>query len=588
MWTSRLFWKVFLVYAGLNLTLAVGFLIAAAGWQRDLAIDQVRHRLLDTAFAVRSQVREMLDGDPERLQTLLQKLSEKTQTRLTIVADDGRVIADSDKDPLLMENHSNRKELRDALKRTDGIGGSERESPTLRIPMAYQAVRIGSQDDPLGTVRVAMPITAINAEVAMVGRLLWMYACMVGVVALALTYLVVGQILQPLGRLTQGAQAVASGQLDYAVPVEGRDEFGKLGIAFRSMQAELASRIAQLQDYGDRLAIVLGSMVEGVIAVDGQRRVMLANEASAKMLPMLASEVTGRPLREAVRTAQLAEAVETAFERLELQQIEFELPGDPTRTLFLRATPLPGDKCPGVVVVIHDVTELRRLENLRRELVANVSHELKTPLSSIKAYAETLRLGAINDPANNVGFVLRIEEQADRLHQLIRDMLSLARVEQGAQAFEVGDVQVADAVDACIEQRREAVAADKITLRADPPEQPITVRADEEGFRTILNNLVDNAIMYTPGGGDITIRWRAEDADAVIEVQDTGIGIATEHHARVFERFYRVDKARSRELGGTGLGLSIIKHLSLAFGGEVSLASELGKGSTFQVKLPRG
>jgi two-component system phosphate regulon sensor histidine kinase PhoR len=220
--------------------------------------------------------------------------------------------------------------------------------------------------------------------------------------------------------------------------------------------------------------------------------------------------------------------------------------------------------------------------------VANVSHELKTPLAAVKAYAETLRMGAINDPQHNLDFVARIEDQANRLHQLILDLLQLARVETGKEAFEFTEVPVSDAVGDCIAQHADAAASAGVALSAESSDDDINVWADFSGVQTILDNLVTNAIKYTPEGGQVTIRWHREGQFAEIEVADTGIGIAVHDQQRVFERFYRVDRARSRELGGTGLGLAIVKHLAQAFGGDIGLTSDLGKGSTFRVRLPLG
>ena len=229
---------------------------------------------------------------------------------------------------------------------------------------------------------------------------------------------------------------------------------------------------------------------------------------------------------------------------------------------------------------------MRRLENLRHEFVANVSHELKTPLSSIKAYSETLLDGALDDKRNNERFVQQISEQAERLYQLILDLLSLARIESGSQTFEIETVSAGDVVDDCVARHEEAAAAKGISLTTEPPPAPFELQADEEGVHQMLSNLLSNAINYTPDGGRVTVRWRSEGEEGVIEVADTGIGIAEEDQARVFERFYRVDKARSRELGGTGLGLAIVKHLAHSFAGEVEVESRLGEGSTFRVRLP--
>jgi two-component system phosphate regulon sensor histidine kinase PhoR len=238
------------------------------------------------------------------------------------------------------------------------------------------------------------------------------------------------------------------------------------------------------------------------------------------------------------------------------------------------------------MLVIHDLSDVRRLENLRRELVANVSHELKTPLTVIKGYAETLRLGAVNDPEHNVQFIRRIEEQADRLHELIQDLLQIARLEAGSETFDLGPVPLDELISECAGQFADVAAGKGIKLTTESLLADARAWADEEGVRTILNNLVDNALKFTPAGGSVTIRTRADAATVTLEVRDTGIGIALEDRARIFERFYRVDKARSRELGGTGLGLSIVKHLAQAFGGNVRVESRPGDGSAFFVELP--
>ncbi|MEX0613971.1 MAG: ATP-binding protein [Pirellulales bacterium] len=370
-------------------------------------------------------------------------------------------------------------------------------------------------------------------------------------------------------------------------------------------------------------------MIEGVIAVDARRRIVLANRAAGELFEFKPTAAEGRPLLEVVRNHALHEAVTTALSTGQSQRLEAKSsmphPAATIQYVDIHVQPLPGAPCPGVVLVMQDTTELRRLESLRRDFIANVSHELKTPLSSIKAYAETLRNGALHDPEASQKFLARIEEQADRLHHLIMDMLMLARIESDQQVFDIVPVCVAEIVARCLEDHRSAAEAKRISLAVDMDGAPsdawsqCSVRADREGLRDILDNLIDNAIKYTPEEGRVTVGWRcgqlrseergarseAEGARseergarseepaahiqhpvAQIFVRDTGIGIKPEDQRRVFERFYRVDKARSRELGGTGLGLSIVKHLVQAFGGKVGVVSEPGKGSTFTVELP--
>jgi two-component system phosphate regulon sensor histidine kinase PhoR len=402
----------------------------------------------------------------------------------------------------------------------------------------------------------------------------------------------VGRIIEPVAEITKAVDAMAKGDYQQRVYLANRDEFGQLAAKLNRVCQDLDNRMTQLSESHERQATVLGGMLEGVIAVDRRERVVFANAAAARIFDFRPGMVEGRRLLEVVRNHTLDEAVTAALATRQPQRFESTQESGDKMSVAIQATPLPGDPCPGVVLVMHETTELRRLESLRRDFVANVSHELKTPLSSIKAYAETLRNGALSDPQASVTFVERIQEQADRLHHLILDMLSLARIESDQEVFEIGSVSVEEVVEACLAAYRPAADAKQIQLVAEPLTADCHVQADPEGLREILDNLVDNAIKYTPESGRVIVRWRAmEEAGveggkvATIEVEDTGIGISADALPRVFERFYRVDKARSRELGGTGLGLAIVKHLAQSFGGGVSARSQSGRGSTFTVTL---
>jgi two-component system, OmpR family, phosphate regulon sensor histidine kinase PhoR len=411
----------------------------------------------------------------------------------------------------------------------------------------------------------------------------WYLGATLGFSGVLATLLAAGWIMRPLARLARGAQALA--RADQAAS-RNHDELSMLGSAFDQMKREIAGRVRQLEENSERLATVLGNMAEGVIALDARENITLANEASRRLLDFVTGDAVGRPLVEVTRIRAVHEAAASAMTSDRVVEAEIELTSPTRREISLRAKRFPGDPSPGVVIVLYDITELRRLENLRREFVANVSHELKTPLASIKAYAETLRMGAINDAQHNLGFVARIEEQAERLNQLILDMIHIARMEAGSQAFEMVDVDMAEIVDISAEYYRALAEKKGLTLVVEQAGQPVVVRVDEEGLRTIFDNLIDNAIKYTPAGGAIQIRWSSSEGEAIFEVEDTGIGIAPSDQPRVFERFFRVDKARNREVGGTGLGLSIVKHLAHAFGGQVGLESHPGKGSRFFVRFP--
>jgi two-component system phosphate regulon sensor histidine kinase PhoR len=368
--------------------------------------------------------------------------------------------------------------------------------------------------------------------------------------------------------------------------MDRRSELAPLAAAFQTMQRRLAQRFDRFKVQNNRLSTLLDDMEEGVLALDGERRVALANAAARRLLQISPGALVGRPLLEVVRSREIHALVEEALRGDGRHEVEFETTAEPRRHLHVRAKRLPGEPSSGVVLMVRDVSQLRRLENLRTEFAANVSHELKTPLASIKAYAETLRLGAVNDAEHNLMFVGRIEEHADRLHFLILDLMHLARVESGKESFEIVDFPLDELVEDCVDYHHEWAEAKNIAIHVEPPPARLHVRGDEVGVRTILDNLVNNAIKYTPDGGRVEIAWRRDGRHVLVEVRDTGIGIAPEDRERVFERFYRVDKARSRELGGTGLGLSIVKHTTQALGGRVGLESELGRGSTFRVWLP--
>ncbi|MGB6044661.1 MAG: ATP-binding protein, partial [Pirellulales bacterium] len=597
MWSSRLFWKLFLVYVGLSLTVVVAFVLTVTAWQRTQVNEHVQQRLSDTAILLRSHtsdhISELLAADTDtlrqaelrtQLQTLVGDLSGKTGIRLTLVDAAGVVLADSQRNPREMDNHRDRPELIDAARH--GLGTTIRRSPTLDIEMSYFAIPLRDGDKTIAMVRTATELDTINRRVSSIRWFLLMFALAVGLVATLLTYLVVGRIIQPLTALTRSAHAVAQGKQEYIAIVDAKDEVGLLAESFQQMNRKLVSRIHESRENRDQLATILGSMDEGIVAVDADEKILMANEAGCRLLNLDREAIEGRPLMEAVRIYPLHETVSVAMRNGHSRQTELETSHEPRRTLLVRATCLPGDPRPGAVIVLHDVTELRRLESLRYELFANVSHELKTPLAAVKAAAETLRLGAINDPQHNMEFVSCIEDQAERLHQLILDMLHIARIESGQETFDIVAVDVAQTVNECLEQNAGKAGLKNITFEISSTDAILRVRADEEGLSTILENLVDNAIKYTPDGGIVTVDWQQQAGQVVLQVADTGIGIAESDQARVFERFFRVDKARSRELGGTGLGLSIVKHLAQSFGDGVEVTSEPGKGSTFSVRLP--
>ena len=415
-------------------------------------------------------------------------------------------------------------------------------------------------------------------------------ALVAGVAAAA----VVQRRAKALDELSRGVEALGDGRAARPIRTWVGGRIGRVSRLFDVVAPQLEARIARLEQDRQQLRAVLSGMDEGVIAIDARRRLVFAN-ASADRLFGLDGAAVGRLVAELIRSPQIQAAVEATLLGTAPYQGEITVASREgglrmsTRVLAVRGSSLSGSPPQGAVLVFHDVTDLRRLERMRQDFVANVSHELKTPLASIKAYTETLLDWALHDENVNEKFLHRIEEQADRLNQLILDLLSLARLESGQEVFEHGPLALTPCVEGCAESHRGRAEAKNLHYHLDlgPLDDDTFVLADEEAIRQILDNLIDNAIKYTHEGGSVRIACRIAGDAVILEVADTGIGIPRDDLARVFERFYRVDKARSRELGGTGLGLSIVKHLVQSIGGTINVNSRVGSGTQFTVALPR-
>lgn len=395
-------------------------------------------------------------------------------------------------------------------------------------------------------------------------------------------------------QLSGGLEALAEGRMTRLIRPQPPGPVGRLVRTFNDLAPRLEGRIAQLERDRQQLGAVLSGMAEAVIAIDGRQRLVFANPGADELFGINAQAV-GRLVPELIRNPQIQTAIDATLQGRGSYHGEISVPvrdltpRNHPRVLAVNGTALPGSPPSGAVLVFHDVTELRRLERMRQDFVANVSHELKTPLASIKAYTETLLDWALADEKVNVRFLKRIEEQAERLNQLILDLLALARLESGQEIYQHGPLVLCDVLKASVEAARGRAEAKRLdfTLDLDAFDEATLVMADEEAIRQILDNLIDNAIKYTPEDGRVQTICSLSRDGVVLVVADSGIGIPREDLPRVFERFYRVDKARSREMGGTGLGLSIVKHLVQSIGGKIAVDSRLGVGTTFTVQLPR-
>jgi two-component system phosphate regulon sensor histidine kinase PhoR len=406
-------------------------------------------------------------------------------------------------------------------------------------------------------------------------------------VVLFLSIVIARRMTAPLVELAEAADSIARGDYGKKVLVSSSDEVGALAASFNAMSAACAAQIAQMGQDREQLRAIFRSMVEGVVVLDAGQTVLFANDAASRLLGMSLQSAQGQKVWQVFRHRQLNEAIEKVLASDEPYRCDLEWNIGERRDLALQGSRLPGTPHRGAVLVFHDLTHLRKLESMRQDFVANVSHELKTPLAAIQAMVETLLDGAISDPEHNVQFLERIRENAERLHRLVQDLLTLGRIESSQATLDLEPIELESAVESCVNRHADRARAKNLQLVMEPPRSPVFALADDDAVAEILDNLVDNAIKYTPDAGTITLRWHTEGRDVIIQVIDTGVGIPDKDLPRVFERFYRVDKARSRELGGTGLGLSIVKHLVQSLGGSITATSQLGRGSTFSIRLPR-
>ena len=407
-------------------------------------------------------------------------------------------------------------------------------------------------------------------------------------IASIVAYALTKRFIAPVQALESSTRQLAEGDFSRKISVVGGPEFTSLARSFNAMTERLSTSFQEIAHDREQLRAILSGLAEGVIALDGQQHVLFANDSAGKLLEFNPLVAVGRTLWESSRHRELRQLVEKAAKSNTPQRGEIEWGGVVEKHLTVYVAKL-GQSYADMVVVMHDLTEMRRLERLRQDFVANVSHELKTPLSNIKSSVETLMDGAVEDPNSRGMFLAEIMDQATRQQMLIEDLLSLARVESAEKlGYDLVPLLLDDAVQNCLDRHRTRAEAkgltlDSVALAGTPAN--LMALADDEGLAQLLDNLLDNAIKYTPDNGRVILRWQSEGALVKIEVEDTGIGIPEADLPRVFERFYRVDKARSREMGGTGLGLAIVKHLAQAMKGSVSVSSELGVGTKFLVTL---
>ena len=586
----NLFWKLALTF----LALLLGVLIAVDFF----AEHALRDEYARTALAQLESIARLAKVRPPQLSSVPPASREDraalnqwvnqmaaSEVRITVIAADGQVLADSQSDPRTMENHADRPEVRDALDK--GEGQSARSSVTVGRELLYYAVKYNpaSSGTPV-VLRFAVPLANVGETLGAFRRKLWFASVIILLLAGTASLLVSLGFSERIERLEEFSRRVAEGDFR-PLPGDGSgDALEKLGASLNRTAARLDRTIRTLTEERNLSSAILGSMVEGVAVVNGAERLLFANQSFADILDMDIPPKSGSALVEVVRQTEMIEAVRKVLTGE--PRVESEIVTGTLRQHFFAATvaSVRAGETSGAVVVLHDITELRKLERVRRDFVANVSHEFRTPLTAIQGFAETLLAGAMDDPQNRERFLGIIVEHSRRLARLTEDLLKLSKMDADRLELEIRRVSVSQLVESCIETARHRATEKEIAISVQPFNGVPDIAGDRRCLAEVLQNLLDNALQYTLSRGEIVVSAEPRDGDVVFTVADTGIGIPKADQSRIFERFYRVDAARSRELGGTGLGLSIAKHIVEVHGGRIWVDSEVGRGSKFHFSVP--
>ncbi len=581
--TARLFVSYFtLVFLALALIVAYAS-NAFQSFYFDESISNLRVRSL----LVEEIINRSPSASPDSLQALCKNLGADIETRITLITLDGIVIADSDENPANMDSHHDRPEVIDALAGDEGV--SKRSSYTLEEDHLYLA-RLIQQSEPKMILRVSFPISDLTATLEDLKTSLILGGVLIILLLAFVNWYLSGQILKPIAIMEAGARRFAKGKLKTKVPESNIQELGSLGHSLNQMAEQIYDRIRVITQQKNEQLAIMSSMTEGVLALNPEGHVLSCNRAAAEMFGLQPNAILDRPLHEVIRNTELIDFATKVLGTRKSRDCRILIYAPEERSLNVVGSKMPAKKgaLGGAVLVFTDLTQIQKLEGVRREFVANVSHELKTPITSIQGYVETLLDGALDDAANAYNFLEIISKHATRLGQIVDDLLELSRIEElnEGEAQHLKLTPLKPLVDATINEFRPAAESMSITI-ATHIEDDVELELNAKLFSHALGNLLDNAIKYSDQGGTVTFRTKVDATHIILEITDTGQGISNEHLSRIFERFYRVDKGRSRDIGGTGLGLSIVKHIARIHNASLKVESKVGEGSTFRFIFPR-
>ena len=585
---KRLLWQLYPSYLLITIISLVAVTIYATSSLREFYLDRIAGDLRDKAYLLEKQVRHFLGPlDSNVVDALCKELGKPLTTRITVILPSGIVIGDSDDHPHKMDNHALRPEVIQAKK--GGVGRSIRFSTTLQQRMMYVAVPLTDHKRVVAVVRTSLPVTSIDEKLKTFEAQIAFGGLLIAIVAAGISLYVSRRISRPIEEMREGAEHFARGDLLHRLPETDLQEIASLADALNQMAAQLDNRIKTIINQRNELEAILSSMEEGVMAFDMDERIISINQAASRIFENIPKHMLNRSIQEVIRNPELQQFVTKALSSTDNLEGDITLYREGERIIYLHSTSLrdSNEDQIGVLVVMNDVTQVRRLENIRRDFAANVSHEIKTPLTAIKGFVETLRHGSVKNTEEIERFLGIIEKHVNRLTAILEDLISLSRIQQDDEkkAIKLHKNPLKNVLQTAIGNCREKADLKNITIDC-ACEENLFAMIDPTLLEQALVNLLDNAITYSHEGSSVHVSAVQKEDSTIIRIQDHGTGISKEHLPRLFERFYRADKARSRKVGGTGLGLAIVKHIIQAHGGYATVDSTPGKGSTFSLHLP--
>ncbi len=584
-------YKLFLTYFLLSfLVLSIaGFYIYSSERTRLLA--QLEQNMqYETQLLSQIFLRPLSDSvDIQVTDSLTDMLGKDVDGRITIINRQGKVIGDSyESGPALLslENHQDRPEVAEALQ--GQTGKSVRYSYTIKVDMLYVAVPIQAQGKVIGVARLALPLTELKRQQQLILNVILLGFLVAFVISLLLSFGFSSQVTKPLRQMMLIGRRMSGGDFTRTIKVKTKDEIGELGNTLNLISQELSDKLTQITSDRTQLQTILSSMIEGVMAVDQPGKVLLVNDALMRMFE-LNTPFIGKPHFEVIRDHELNEFIQDVLSNQHEKRTEISFIRPQERDFMIQAAIVEKERKGAIfaLFVFHDITEFKKIDKVRKDFVANVSHELRTPLTSIKGFVEALKDGAMNDPGQAARFLSVISQHTDRMNQIISDLLQLSQIESKEFELKIEPFSVRELVEEVVYSLKRSAERKLQRLETSSIPEDQKVFGDRYRIGQALTNLVDNAIKYTPEKGNIRIETRDQGDRVEIAVIDNGVGIPSADLPRIFERFYTVDKGRSRELGGTGLGLSIVKHIIETHGGKISVLSQLGKGSEFSFALKK-